>query len=511
MKSAVQEYLRKVRPNPILHDADSRGKNKSQYESLSMNPLGDNKENPFEKLSGRPERYLDRTPLGDMQAGSNSPVVQYNINKHARLPSTFSYNTDLTLEHSSNYTESNSIGFQRSGRNTDGQNKEYSDMELDNIALKIFETPEIPNEKSDLEALGYGITSISRVSSHNFPFTPLSVSCISKSLDIPTTQSEITCSAKKIEISRDREINRYPSGLIEIDSSNLKPSDSHDKSNNTNKLNSVANTSQPINLLLPAQSAVIINPSFFLEKLTDLIPPNMSEEESLSHLSMLTSIDLDFDLFSSRKGKISESTFLAQEENEVDTSVHSDTSQFKCVEQYTYERPKRKKIKPFAHWLGDRMVYDKHGSFVGIEKKIRPYKPNSKKSNHKAKEIRGKSIERCEKLENSEGKWEMNFFPRNQWKIESYRGWKQAVIMENPWLKVITISLNSSQDYTSITEHDTVVIVLKCQAQTIIIHSSGGSLCLKQWDNLLIPKNSKFTVENNGKVAMRMLLYINKI
>lgn len=232
--------------------------------------------------------------------------------------------------------------------------------------------------------------------------------------------------------------------------------------------------------------------SFLLEKLTQLIPADFSDKESLSQSSFLASLDLEseddnsfYDMFS---------------KNDSDFKLNSDHS--KATEEKISQRPARIRIKPVAFWKGEKMIYDQDRNLIGATKVKTECRQVSVKKTKKR-------VYRKKPEKKFQPKSEF-FFPRDQWKVENFSGWKQAVVMETHTVKIVNVSLRPAQVYKNYLENDSLVVILKCQQRLVEIAIDNFSACLSQWDNYFIPKTKEFKVTNNGKIMMQMLINIYK-
>lgn len=88
--------------------------------------------------------------------------------------------------------------------------------------------------------------------------------------------------------------------------------------------------------------------------------------------------------------------------------------------------------------------------------------------------------------------------------------YKQAVILENPVVKMITVSLKGSQTYKNLFNHDILTVVLKSQQNSAVLTYLDRAIKLSQWDNFFIAKSTSFTIVNQANKPMQILINVYK-
>lgn len=227
--------------------------------------------------------------------------------------------------------------------------------------------------------------------------------------------------------------------------------------------------------------------NFLIEKLAELIPADLSNEESISHLSALTDIKSFQSTDEETMSNLSDFTFSSQK-------LENFPESYKNPEELPHERPVRKRIKPIAHWRNDKLIYDKNRNLVGVEKSI--IQPTIKKKKPEKKTYQSFSSQ--------------NIITKSKWQMEKHPTWKQALLLENSSFQILSISLRSLEHYSNLFQTDSILIILQCAKFECTLSLNSADSSLQAWDNTFIPKFSNFAIKNQGKSLARFLLYISK-
>ncbi|OMJ70337.1 hypothetical protein SteCoe_31714 [Stentor coeruleus] len=261
------------------------------------------------------------------------------------------------------------------------------------------------------------------------------------------------------------------------------------------KLNSVSlhpsqNYQQPRSIgdnskIKPSQGIISSYTSFLLDKVSQLITPSTKNRESPSGNTSLSSLALDSD---SDKEKLKEEIKKPVKKLPADQGTNG-------------PGPKRKRIKPIAHWKNECLLYDDNKNLIGVRRfnEALSQPPSIKKP----KKQNPFTI-------NSES-YIQGFYPKTQWKIEKNTDWHQAVVLETFDLTVITVSLKPQKCYENSFQFLTLLQVLKCQRTSLFIRCGNDETYMSQWDTQIVPQGAKLEVVNQSKISAQIILVINKI
>lgn len=250
------------------------------------------------------------------------------------------------------------------------------------------------------------------------------------------------------------------------------------------------NLPQPRNIgdiskIKSSQGIISSYTSFLLDKVSQLITPSTKNHESPSGNTSLSSLALDSD---SDKEKVKEEIKKSVKKLPADQGTNG-------------PGPKRKRIKPIAHWKNECLLYDDTKNLIGVRRfnEALSQPPNNKKPQ------RPKHF-----TINSEAHIQ-GFYPKTQWKIEKNTNWDQAVVLETFDLTVITVSIKPQKHYENSFQFLTLLQVLKCQRASLLVHCGNDEAYLSQWDTQIIPQGTNLEVINQSKISAQIILVVNKI
>lgn len=187
-----------------------------------------------------------------------------------------------------------------------------------------------------------------------------------------------------------------------------------------------------------------------------------------------------------------------------DSNFTLDSSYPNQITEVKAQQPnERRKFKPVQYWKNEEFSTDTSGNIVSVNRKNGNVATG--KQNH-AKTV--KNLTKSEKIElgpvNGLNVW---FFPKENWKVEDFEGWKQGLVLDNGTVRAKNIMLKGGCEFSECCEMNCVVRMIECTKFGVIFELEGMKNYFNKEDLAYISKGCKFTVLNLSQKVVKMLVF----
>ena len=163
----------------------------------------------------------------------------------------------------------------------------------------------------------------------------------------------------------------------------------------------------------------------------------------------------------------------------------------------------RKRFKPVQFWKNEEFSTDTSGNILSVNRRTedagwgRRNFGKTKKNSLKSEKIELGPV-------NGLNVW---FFPKENWKVEDYEGWKQGLVLDNGTMRAKNIMLRGGCEFSECCEMNCVVRMIECMKSCVIFELEGMKNYFNKEDLAYIPKGCRFTVLNLSQKVVKILVF----